>query len=273
MPAKLTIADMHALAARKGGHCLSSEYVNDRTKLRWRCAEGHEWETKPNHIQQGSWCPDCGGVRRRTIEEMRALAAERGGRCLATKYVNDPTNLRWRCAEGHEWDASPSNVKKGTWCPECAGSRGERLTRTVLARMFDASFPKVRPAWLRTGKRSGLELDGYAEGLGIAFEYHGAQHYDQTKRFGVDALRATQQRDARKLRLCHEHGVRLVVVPEFRKLRDISGCLDQIEAAVLFAGLKIPRRWKRPANLADLLADKPPKSRARGKGQSEAMAA
>ena len=58
--------------------------------------------------------------RRLTIEEMQALAAKKGGKCLSTQYINAMTKLKWQCAEGHIWEARPNNIKNGgTWCPEC----------------------------------------------------------------------------------------------------------------------------------------------------------
>ena len=38
----LTIEEMQELAAKKGGVCLSKEYINANTKLLWRCKKGHE---------------------------------------------------------------------------------------------------------------------------------------------------------------------------------------------------------------------------------------
>ncbi len=32
----------------------------------------------------------------------------------------DRTALLWECKESHQWKASPSNILRGTWCPECA---------------------------------------------------------------------------------------------------------------------------------------------------------
>lgn len=55
-----------------------------------------------------------------TIEEMRDIARSRGGECLSEKYINSKTKLRWRCSEGHEWEAIPNNVKNHhRWCPFC----------------------------------------------------------------------------------------------------------------------------------------------------------
>jgi len=127
---KLTIEQMQALAKARGGACLSKTYVNCGTKLRWRCAEGHEWEAVPSSIKYNNhWCPECSrklkGARRLTIEQMQALAQEKNGVCLSKTYVNAHTKLRWRCAEGHEWEATPNNVKnKGSWCPECFKAHG-----------------------------------------------------------------------------------------------------------------------------------------------------
>lgn len=51
-----------------------------------------------------------------------ALAEEHGGKCLSTEYVDNKTPLSWRCAEGHEWQSAPQNVRPGKWCPECSKS-------------------------------------------------------------------------------------------------------------------------------------------------------
>ena len=56
---------------------------------------------------------------RYTIQDMRDLAAARDGKCLSTEYKNQKTKLLWECDQGHRWETSASNIKKGTWCPHC----------------------------------------------------------------------------------------------------------------------------------------------------------
>ncbi len=57
---KYTIEYMKKLAAKKGGNCLSTEFINVDKKLKWKCADGHIWETAPNSmIHRGTWCPNC----------------------------------------------------------------------------------------------------------------------------------------------------------------------------------------------------------------------
>jgi hypothetical protein len=56
---RLSIEDMQALADRKGGKCLSTEYVKSNVHLEWECENGHRWMAKPNNVQQGKWCREC----------------------------------------------------------------------------------------------------------------------------------------------------------------------------------------------------------------------
>src|SRR4029079_10060394 len=105
----------------RGGACLSESYGGTLAKLEWRCGRGHVWRATPNTILSGCWCPKC-RLRISDVEEMRAIARERGGDCISPEYVNVHTNLRWRCMQVHEWDATPGHViHSNSWCPECAG--------------------------------------------------------------------------------------------------------------------------------------------------------
>jgi hypothetical protein len=114
-------AHVIALAHARGGECLSTEYTHSQTHLRWRCAEDHEWTAVPASIANGTWCPDCSGAKPLTIEDLRAMAAEHGGECLSTAYVDQGTPVRWRCAAGHEWESKVQQVRyKGRWCNRCA---------------------------------------------------------------------------------------------------------------------------------------------------------
>lgn len=46
-------------ALNKGGECLSALYVNNDTKLEFRCDKEHIWMTAPHAIFSGNWCPKC----------------------------------------------------------------------------------------------------------------------------------------------------------------------------------------------------------------------
>jgi len=121
---RLTLEQLQAGAKERGGQCLSTNYVNVETHLRWKCAAGHEWDARPALIRKGSWCPYCARVQKLKLDEMQQIARERGGKCVSKTYTNCYTNLFWECARGHRWEASASNVKgrpgrRGSWCRKC----------------------------------------------------------------------------------------------------------------------------------------------------------
>ena len=127
----LTIEQMHKMAAEKGGKCLSKKYTNVETHLRWQCSKGHIFEMKPNNVRIGHWCRECGieksGLSRRlSIEEFQEIAESRGGKCLSSEYFGQSVKLMWECSQGHPWPATPKNIKKGRWCPECAKKRSRK---------------------------------------------------------------------------------------------------------------------------------------------------
>lgn len=130
------LTHLQALAHRRGGACLAEQpTLHSRIEVQWRCAAGHVWSAVPYAIAHGTWCPQC---NRRTDPEamvrMRRLGRYHGGECLSLEYVNAERKLRWRCAVGHEWEATPTNVVAGHWCPKC-NRRGGRSTPITLAKI------------------------------------------------------------------------------------------------------------------------------------------
>jgi hypothetical protein len=116
--------ELRALAASRGGSLVSNCYINNSTKVRWRCAEGHEWDAIPSSVKRGTWCSVCGDKRaaaRRayTIDHMRRLSEAKAGTCLSQAYANVKSRLRWRCVAGHEWETQASVIIAGHWCPRC----------------------------------------------------------------------------------------------------------------------------------------------------------
>ena len=218
------IEDLIKHAASLGGECIDTELTSPTAKVRWRCANGHEWSATPQSVMgAGNWCPKCGDERsaisRRApdrLDMLRKIAADRGGECLASDYKSTNHSIRWRCGNGHEWVAKPANILRGGWCPQCAARLGERICREYFEQMFKTTFSKAKPKWLRGSNGTLLELDGYSEKLGLAFEHHGVYHYQVEKRFSrtPTALNSRQEADQLKRKLCEQHGVTLIEIPE-----------------------------------------------------------
>lgn len=136
-------------ASSCGGECLSKVYTRSTDLMEWRCSCGNTWESSYGSVVgQKSWCPDCGRLRTTqslrdrhewdvALIKCRAYAASKGGVLLSATYDGCVSPLQWRCANGHEWSASPSQllparVRKGKWCPDCAKDERRLAQRAKL---------------------------------------------------------------------------------------------------------------------------------------------
>lgn len=84
------------------------------------------WEKNLPRMNMESYLLDHGHDERKsvddlTIDELRKVAEFRGGELLSHYYSGDRCEkLKWRCAFGHEFEASVALVLLGGhWCPEC----------------------------------------------------------------------------------------------------------------------------------------------------------
>jgi hypothetical protein len=100
-------------------------------KAWWICGFGHEYQASIRNRFDGSGCPKCSG-RIATLETcMEATHPELARLWHPTKNGPfTPQNIKagsgkrawWQCSEGHDWQASPANMKKPnrrSYCPQC----------------------------------------------------------------------------------------------------------------------------------------------------------
>lgn len=125
-------AMLQARCAQSGLQLLRLDASVGGHRYRLRCSQGHVWSAGRVVVR----CPMCTlatsdedkakvKVKRtpqkvKGIERLRAIAEERGGRCLSDEYLGYVGRHRFKCAEGHEWEASAGDVIRGHWCGVCA---------------------------------------------------------------------------------------------------------------------------------------------------------
>ncbi|MEO5989863.1 MAG: hypothetical protein ABIU54_04380 [Candidatus Eisenbacteria bacterium] len=126
---RLTMDVLRQTALDRGGRCLSEHYTNNDKKLRWECARGHQWTARVSNVRQGSWCPKCAHRVLGTIESLRAMATERGGRCLSRHWDDHAKPVEFACAKGHRFHLSGPAIRSGVWCPKCADGAGAAKRR------------------------------------------------------------------------------------------------------------------------------------------------
>jgi len=121
-----SIYNCKSIAKINGGRCISETYINNSTKLQWKCKSGHLFYMNYNSVQQGQWCKICGIEKRSeknrkyTIEDCARIAKSRDGFCISDKYISVNTTMQWKCNMGHVWNTTFGNIKSGCWCRVCA---------------------------------------------------------------------------------------------------------------------------------------------------------
>jgi hypothetical protein len=220
-----------------GGDCLATEPAAMQSQVPWKCSN----VTHPlflarivNVVHKGNWCRACDAERRRlhpprpqiSRDVVERLVAERGGEIVdivaGETWKGKKTRLTIRCADGHDWPASVDNLMHaGSWCPNCR-HKGERIVRAIFEATFNVKFQKSKPAWLRSPKARGLELDGYSEHLRLAFEYQGPHHEQDANVRVHDQLK----RDA-----CSRGGIQLIEVQAVKRPFPAENVLEAVRQA------------------------------------------
>jgi hypothetical protein len=107
---------------RKGGECLSPQYLGYRVPLRIRCGKDHEFLATPEAIDQPAsrgtrFCPECGGTRRKEDHELREAVEKCGYEFLGvesrTSSGRSRRYIRVQCPVGHEYETLWDN-----FCPK-----------------------------------------------------------------------------------------------------------------------------------------------------------
>ncbi|MFZ4399401.1 MAG: hypothetical protein ACOYO1_05145 [Bacteroidales bacterium] len=109
--------------AEHNGKCLSLNYINAHTKMKWQCSKGYIWDANWNKIYNSKkWCPHCAKNLKPTIEEIKSYIDEnhKNSKCLDEVYVNSKTKMNWQCQNGHSWKACWLSIRHAkSWCPNC----------------------------------------------------------------------------------------------------------------------------------------------------------
>lgn len=147
-PKALLLAQEYA--KNKGGQCLSSEYINNHTKMEWKCKNHSHpswFSTYQSIVSNNHWCSLCGDSSSREkqknhngLKEAQTYALSRNGFCLSKEYINSKTNMEWKChdKEHSSWMGKYENVVSNkTWCAACANNK--KLDGLSIAKSYATS--------------------------------------------------------------------------------------------------------------------------------------
>lgn len=126
-------------------------YVNQRTKVKYRCSCGELSVITISDFKTGRRC-GCGnkkhGIERRfEIEEVKQTFEENSCILLEKEYTNSRTKMRYICSCGQESQICYSSFKQGRRCFEC-GKEKNRVSQEEVEKYFIENKCKLISAYV-----------------------------------------------------------------------------------------------------------------------------
>lgn len=125
MSKKYTYEYVKSKFEERGYTLLETEYVNNRTKMKYICDNGHENYMRFNSFKKGNRCPNCVYIKtaercRLSFDFIKNEFEKRNFILLEDKYINSRTKMKYKCDKGHENYTTYGNFSNNRKCPDCS---------------------------------------------------------------------------------------------------------------------------------------------------------
>lgn len=161
-----------------------------RTKVWWKCPNGHRYDSLPgNKVQKtGGNCPYCSSQKLCKETSLGVVNSDLAKEWHPTKngnitpfdvFANSNQSYWWRCPIcGHEWRAKCSNRNIGKrGCPHCANSRSSSVPEQLLFR----AIKSVCHDAINRHRIDKDEVDVFIPSMNLGFEYDGQRFHNLAK--------------------------------------------------------------------------------------------
>ena len=177
-----------------------------------------EFYVRPADALKGGGCKKCQSER---IHNSKAKLHDQYEKELLEKninikvidtYINAITPIVHKCLScEHEWLAIPNNILRGSGCPKCNESHGEKSINSWLNKHNINFIPQYRFNDCRD--KYTLPFDFYLVDYNTCIEYQGEQHYRVVDFFGGNTrFEACQLHDQIKKDYCEKNNISLLCI-------------------------------------------------------------
>jgi len=135
---KRTFKYVYNYFEKQGCELLEKEYINSKTKMRYKCSCGNISETIFNSFQQGYRCQKCGRNEKFTFKYVYDYFEEYGCKLLETTYINNQTKMSYICKCGDENEITFNKFLMGRRCGKCGV---KKQTQTMMKKYGVPCFP------------------------------------------------------------------------------------------------------------------------------------
>lgn len=189
----------------------NKEYINNHTKMLFRCSNGHVYKQSPSHHLQGQGCPLCKGGGSYSHNVYVSKCNQLGLDLPIEPYVNSKIKIGHLCKIcGYVYKQRPTDhLSHEQGCPKCNQSKGEKYISNYLDNrniLYESQkiFKDLKD-------KTYLSYDFYLPKYNTLIEYQGKQHYEKCDYFGgEDTLKKQQLHDKMKKNYAKNKGYELL---------------------------------------------------------------
>lgn len=114
---------------------LETEYINNRTKISYKCKCGNVSDTTYNAFQNGRRCMKCSGTPKHTYKYVEDYFQENNCILVSIEYKGISENLEYICECGNYSEITFANFQRGHRCIKCSGK--EKYTYEFVKKCFE----------------------------------------------------------------------------------------------------------------------------------------
>lgn len=212
------------------------EYTSVNNKVNILCSvHGLFSQNALNHLN-GAGCPSCSGSKKHTpesfIEKCKSTHGLRYDYSLVD-YTNNRVKIKIICKDHGVFSQTPIHHSRGSGCPKCKSSHGEKIIRNILENNNIKFTEQKKFSTCKNIKE--LPFDFYLYDLDILIEYQGEHHFEpksKTRMFGASNVQIAylkiKHNDEIKLNWCRDNNKKFLVInyKDINKIEEIlSGIL------------------------------------------------
>ncbi len=205
-------------------------YINSKTKVNIICKKHGEFKQIPSsHLNFKEPCPKCRKLSKSEI--IKIFNKKHNNLYDYSKFIYDDNTTNTKsyiniiCKKHGEFIQRINHHMRGTGCPTCRESQGEKMISEVLLSMG----LKINKDFFRQQtfedliNENNLYFDFYIPKYKLCIEYDGDQHYTPVKLFGGEkAFSKIIKRDKIKNEYCFNNNIHLFRFNRNHKIEDIE---------------------------------------------------
>lgn len=232
------VFDKEVLEKRGTDYTFIEPYQGDGVKIKVRHNKcGNIYKVRPYAFLRGDNCPRCslhesGMRRRKTHEEFMdeiSSSPDLHEYEFLSRYVKALSHIEVRhkiC--GHEYEVTPNDFIRGSRCPRCIESLGEKKIRECLDRFGVDYIEEYRIDDCRNIRPLPFDFAIFKNSsLLFLIEYDGRQHFNESDWFGgEDNFLSIRRNDGIKNSYCKENHIDLIRIP-YWEYENIESILDE----------------------------------------------